>query len=230
MYTFKAQAKSNAKRFLTKTCKVSEHELDQYLIEHAEHGWGTFTDEAGQPARHQVAYAALRAETGLPPAGMVNEAGKAFGTAQRVAELPTEDSVAALADAGEQPEEDADDDVPPPSALGAFAMAQLTAPAGTPQPEAAPLRSRRESNKPAGSVKIEKNRDVKNGVTRPSAGTVCMAVWELCGEMTAKKGSTIALSELVPQAMTRGINQFTARTQYARWRSFNGITNRVTRG
>lgn len=235
MYTFKPQDKSNAKRFLTKTCKVAVEDVGQYIAQDADGKWGTYLDESGQPVRHQLVYAAQRAAEGKAPAGVASNDPDALafdpvhgtGTPEQAAAQATPEPrvgtkvdpelEAALlqhdADGNDQPEVQR-------SAFGAFALGQLTASA-TPAP-AAPARN-------STSVKIEKDRPTANGITRPSAGTTCAKVWDLAEDLTATMGRTAPLSVVVDTAKAQGINQFTARTQYACWRKFNGIVGRVSK-
>jgi hypothetical protein len=113
---------------------------------------------------------------------------------------------------------DEDDDTPAtPDAFGKFAAAQLgSRPAPAPAPAPA-----------ASSTRIQKQRDEQNGVKRPSTGTVCDQVWEMAQRLTDDKFTTATLGEVIKACEAKGINKFTARTQYARWRVFNGITGRL---
>lgn len=228
MYTFKANSsKSNAKRFLVQTAKVDD--FGQYLTQNGDE-WGCYLDADGKPVRHQLVYAAQRAADGRAPAGMALEAAAApapaeapaVGVLSNMAAGATvrDGALEAAIEAGEA-EADAEDDSPAAAAFGAFALGQLTA-----KPQAEP-----EAAAPANSsgVKIEKNRPHANGITRPSAGTICADVWELAEAMTASMGRTVPLAALVDAAKEQNINQFTARTQYACWRKFNGITGRVSK-
>lgn len=229
MYTFKANSsKSNAKRFLVQTAKVDD--FGQYLTQNGDE-WGCYLDADGKPVRHQLVYAAQRAAEGRAPAGMANEApaaapaeAPAVGVLSNMAASATvrDGALEAAIEAGEA-EADAPEgeDTTAGSAFGAFALGQLTAKPRS-EPEAAPAAN-------SSGVKIEKNRPHANGITRPSAGTICADVWELAEAMTASMGRTVPLAALVDAAKEQGINQFTARTQYACWRKFNGITGRVSK-
>jgi hypothetical protein len=111
---------------------------------------------------------------------------------------------------------------PSASAFSGFAFSQLTA-----QPQTST-----ESTRSQTITKIERNRPEANGVKRPSAGTVCDQVWQIATELSngdEKPSTRIAtLSEVVKASEAKGINKFTARTQYARWRVFHGITGRLS--
>ena len=72
---------------------------------------------------------------------------------------------------------------------------------------------------------IEANRAEQNGLKRPSAGSTCALIWTACDEITSEKGSTCTSAELF--ARCNGLNECTLRTQYARWRQFNGVTGRL---
>ena len=65
--------------------------------------------------------------------------------------------------------------------------------------------------------RLEKDREERNGIKRPSAGTVCAAVWEAIeaagGKLTAKQQRELADSS--------SINFYTIRTQYQLCRKFN---------
>lgn len=197
-YTFKAQDKHNAKRFLTKTCKLDVSILDQYLTQH-DGAWGVWLDAAKQPVMSATVVAAAQAvaDTAVAQATTAVEAANALAEENDVAP-----SLAA-------------------SAFGAFALGQLTGTATTDTGRSTGTKSN------STGLKIEKNRTEQNGVTRPSTGTVCDNVWNLCDHMTKALGKTVGLSALVDAAKLQNINQFTARTQYARWRAFMGLKGRL---
>lgn len=106
-------------------------------------------------------------------------------------------------------------------AFSAFANAQLTS---RPQPTIEPAKALPNNSR------IERNREEANGVKRPSAGTLCAQVWDIATLLSngdeKPKTKIATLSEVVKHAESKGINKFTARTQYARWRVFHGITGR----
>ena len=194
-YTFKAQDKHNAKRFLTKTCKLDVSVVEMYLTQH-EDAWGVWLDAAKQPVTFSTVLAA----------------------AEAIADAASAEAVAAQQAAAKLAEEQ--DKPPAMDAFAAFALGQLT---GTGSTAPAPAGKAATST----GLKIEKNRAEQNGVIRPSAGTVCDKVWNLCASMSASLGKTVSLSALVAAAQLQNINQFTARTQYARWRKFIGATGRL---
>ena len=45
--------------------------------------------------------------------------------------------------------------------------------------------------------------------------------------MSAKMGAPVPVAYALQAAESKGLNKDTAKTQYARWKTFNGITGRV---
>ena len=85
--------------------------------------------------------------------------------------------------------------------------------------------SKTESVPKGNGVKIEKDRPEQNGLKRPSAGSTCAIIWDTCDEISKTSGHTCTSAELFNAL--QGYNECTLRTQYARWRHFNGITGRL---
>jgi hypothetical protein len=84
-----------------------------------------------------------------------------------------------------------------------------------------PKRARAPSGSSNG-LKIEKDRETRNGVTRPSIGGKCRRVWDMLDELgldtTAKQART--------RAAELGLDKTTCMVQFYRWRKFNGIEGR----
>lgn len=73
------------------------------------------------------------------------------------------------------------------------------------------------------SLKIEKVRDSSNGVTRPSAGSICRAIWDAL-DSQRKSLKTIPTFENLRELMkANSWSKNTAMTQYQRWKQFNGV-------
>ena len=72
---------------------------------------------------------------------------------------------------------------------------------------------------------VEQNRPEQNGLKRPSAGSTCAIIWDTCDRITSETEHTCTSAELFNAL--QGYNECTLRTQYARWRQFNGITGRL---
>lgn len=217
MYTFKANSsRSNVKRFLTATAKIDPAAVDLYITQQSDAGkpaqWGTFVDKAGKPVPYgdvaalvQGKIDALKADAPpAPPVAALDPRVSPWGAKPAPAPAPAPAEP-------EAPEEPA----PLASALGAFALAQLTARPADAAPET--------------RAPVQSNRPSQNGITRPSAGTQCAKVWDLADALTTHLGRTAPLAVLLSAAMDQGVNQFTARTQYGCWRKFNGITGRVAK-
>lgn len=71
-------------------------------------------------------------------------------------------------------------------------------------------------------LKIEPNREKQNGITRPSVGGKCRAVWDWLDAHPA------ATSKDVKAAATEmGWNPGNASIEFYQWRKFHGITGRA---
>jgi hypothetical protein len=84
----------------------------------------------------------------------------------------------------------------------------------TPKAKAAPVST---------GIKIEKVREEKNGIKRPSAGGVCRAIWDFCSAQP--KAPT--LKEVKAEAAVQGWDLVTTSVQYYQWRKFSGIVGRI---
>lgn len=217
-FTFKAQDKSNAKRFLVKTCKLENFEA--YLTQHAG-SWGTWLGADGKPVE------AAKAVEGTF-ATMVVAAPAPAPVERAIAAdvLPTEADLHAMAQVGveQAQEEETHDEAPAPSAsaFGAFALSQLTA---EPQPDpvadpAAPKASREGATSTTG-LKIEKDRPFVNGVQRQSKGSVGDRLWALYDSI----GEGCTLLQAKAMAEAHGLSTTSAAIALYRWRKYNGFAN-----
>lgn len=75
-------------------------------------------------------------------------------------------------------------------------------------------------------IKIEKDREERNGVKRPSIGGVCRAIWDACDTFSAAQGRAPASKEVKLMAETYGWNANNASIEYYQWRKFMGIRGR----
>jgi len=71
---------------------------------------------------------------------------------------------------------------------------------------------------------IQKEREERNGVKRPSEGTVCGAVWA-----EFDKNPEIKAADLADLADTNGWNRTNVSCEYYSWRKFNGIKGRAAK-
>ena len=199
--------RSSAKRGLGRKFPDYKTKADNYLSQR-DGKWGFLTDEKGLIAPFEETTDSKAEETipeGIPPV-----------------EITQEDETLGAEEVLEEPAIGA-------NVFGAFAFGQLTANHTTPVVLEDPIPEAR-----APIVrKIEKSHPEQNGVKRPSPGTVCARVWDLTASMSEVSEFGIAhskiatLSQVIKAAEALGINKFTARTQYARWRVFNGLTGRL---
>lgn len=67
----------------------------------------------------------------------------------------------------------------------------------------------------------------QNDITRPRPDTACGNAWALMDQLSAKLGQPVPISILLQAAEQKGLNYDTVKTQYARWKKFNGIEGRV---
>lgn len=208
MYTFKAQAKQNAKRFLTNTCKVEN--VEAYLTQHAG-SWGTWLNAEGAPVPAAVAMQGVFESLVVAAPAVV--------ATVAAADLPTEADVAALAPQGEDKADETA--APAPSAFGAFAMSQLTASSNA-AAAAAPARPAREGATPTAGLRIQKDRPAQNGIRRQSAGSVGDKLWSLYDAA----GHAVTLEQAKALAVEAGLSATSAAIALYNWRKFHGIASR----
>lgn len=67
----------------------------------------------------------------------------------------------------------------------------------------------------------------QNDVTRPRPETACGQAWALMDELTTKLNSPAPIGLVLQASEKKGLNYDTVKTQYARWKKFNGIVGRV---
>lgn len=67
----------------------------------------------------------------------------------------------------------------------------------------------------------------QNGITRPRPEGSCGKVWAIADQESARLGQPVPISVLAPACAAAGLNDATTRTQYARWKTFNGVFGAV---
>lgn len=85
---------------------------------------------------------------------------------------------------------------------------------------------------PGVGVKIEKNRPQQNGVTRPSAGGKCRAVWDALDAFVASNATSVAgitSKQVKSLAEANGFNANNASIEFYQWRKYNGVTGRAAK-
>lgn len=77
------------------------------------------------------------------------------------------------------------------------------------------------------SLKIEKGRPRANGVTKPSAGSICRAIWDaLDAHRAANEGVVPEFEDVRNLMKTNNWQRNTAFTQFQRWKQFHGVMPR----
>ena len=76
-------------------------------------------------------------------------------------------------------------------------------------------------------LKIEKDREERNGIKRPSVGGKCRAVWDAMDELRDANGTPPTAKQVKEMATERGWNPNNASIEFYQWRKFNGITGRT---
>lgn len=135
-----------------------------------------------------------------------------------VANLPEDQAVEDQADEPEVTETEESENQAP-SMLSGLVHGMLNPGSVPPVPE----QPKKEAEKTGKT--IEPNRPEQNGLKRPSKGSTCCIIWDTCDKITSEKAATCTSAELFNAL--QGYNDCTLRTQYARWRQFNGITGRL---
>jgi hypothetical protein len=75
-------------------------------------------------------------------------------------------------------------------------------------------------------LKIEKDREERNGIKRPSIGGKCRAVWDACDAFAETNGDDPTAKDVKDMAAANGWNPNNASIEFYQWRKFNGITGR----
>lgn len=223
MPTFKAYSeKSKARRALVQVFGIDKDATDAYLgFDHDADKWGLTLNDEGQPITAEQMQSAAKTEKPVavttPPPKMedldprVNPWGK-----PRAEDVQQEQQATKL----QAEEELVVQPAPAADAFANLAMSQLTAASNAPE---APASNR--------VVKIEKNREERNGVKMPSAGGRCREVWDaLNNMMTHDEASGLAtvptVADIKAHAERQGWNVNNASIEYYQWRKWHGITGR----
>jgi hypothetical protein len=83
-----------------------------------------------------------------------------------------------------------------------------------------------------GKVKAARpEKQAKNGITRPASETTTGKIWDLADQISAKKAEAnptafCTIAELRSLPELKQTNEHTLKTQYARWRTYNGLKGR----
>lgn len=77
------------------------------------------------------------------------------------------------------------------------------------------------------SLKIEKGREKQYGVSRPSVGSICRAIWDQLDAKRAAAKVVPTFGDLRDLMKQYGWSKNTAMTQFQRWKQFNGVMPRT---
>jgi len=75
-------------------------------------------------------------------------------------------------------------------------------------------------------LKIEKNREERNGVKRPSIGGKCRIVWDYCDTYMKEHNTSPMPKHMKETALLQGWNENNAILEMYQWRKFNGLTKK----
>ncbi|QMV29717.1 hypothetical protein [Vibrio phage vB_VnaS-AQKL99] len=75
----------------------------------------------------------------------------------------------------------------------------------------------------AEGIKIQKDREERNGVKRPSAGGKCAQLWHLFDAMYGEKGIVPTPKPAKARSAELGLDPVTTQVQLYRWREFMGF-------
>lgn len=81
----------------------------------------------------------------------------------------------------------------------------------------------------AAEAKVKVVMPSKNGITRPRPDGACGKVWAIADAMSSELKQPVPISMLSPKCAEAGLNDATTRTQYARWKQFNGVFGPVAK-
>lgn len=107
-----------------------------------------------------------------------------------------------------------------PSGLASM-VEQLVGATKKEEEEVVPTATKRTSS----GLKIEKDREERNGIKRPSVGGTCRAVWDALDAAVAE-GKTPSAKDVKAMAEANGWNPNNASIEFYQWRKFNGIRGR----
>lgn len=85
------------------------------------------------------------------------------------------------------------------------------------------------TSEPRKGISIEKDREERNGIKRPSAGGRCRAVWDACDAFAEQTGDDPTAADVRNMAAEHGWNANNASIEFYQWRKFNGITGRAAK-
>lgn len=71
------------------------------------------------------------------------------------------------------------------------------------------------------------DKKVQNDVTRPADNTACGKIWATADAISLSTHGICPIAALKEHPDMKGVNDHTIKTQYAKWRKFNGVVGRL---
>lgn len=85
-----------------------------------------------------------------------------------------------------------------------------------------------DADKEARKARREANRQPKvNGVRKPADGSICGNVWLLIEAIGSALGQHAPVAYVLSEGLARGYDANTLKTQYARWKKYNGLDGEI---
>lgn len=91
--------------------------------------------------------------------------------------------------------------------------------------QAAREKARAEKKAAKEAEKAKNKQPENNGIRRPKPGTITGKLWDLFDQLSRDTGVPATIGDAMKKS--EGTADATVRTQYARWRKFNGVTGRA---
>lgn len=73
----------------------------------------------------------------------------------------------------------------------------------------------------------KQTKNVQNDVTRPAENTMCGKIWATADAISVATHGICPIAALKEHSAMQGVNDHTIKTQYAKWRKFNGVVGRL---
>lgn len=75
----------------------------------------------------------------------------------------------------------------------------------------------------AAEAKVKVTLPSNNGVTRPRPDSACGKIWAIADAISARIKQPTPVAMLLKETSAAGLNDATTKTQYALWKTFNGV-------
>lgn len=158
-------------------------------------------------------------ESGIKNYGKMNNDGMRAALEAHYADAKGAEEAAPEAVVTKEVQEEAP--VSAPSGLATMVQQMMGANQKKEEERSAPAAAKRTSS----GLKIEKAREERNGIKKPSVGGQCRAVWDALDDMVAA-GTQPTAKQVKALAEERGWNPNNASIEFYQWRKFNGIRGR----